>query len=1117
MALTVYKASAGSGKTFTLAAEYIKYLIINPKEYRYILAVTFTNKATAEMKERIVYYLNDIVQGSPKEADFLEKIKSYEEVRELGLSDAQVRKRAEEALTGILHDYSRFRIETIDSFFQSVVRELAHELDLTANLRVDLNDNEVLADAVNSIIEDVEHDKSLFSVISDFIEDKTEDSKNWHINSELEGFGKNIFNEKYLQLGQEAREEIGNSKFLISYKKKLLRIRKEAQDRIESVGNEFLDTCKAHGYDETNFKNKGKGIYSFFKKASNGVLDVNLTAQKCADNTSEWTAKDEKDATLLELVSSRFHKLLIDLVKDEETLNKQITTATVLLKHINHLMLLNVINTKVRNLNQDANRFLLADTAHFLNELIDGSDIPFIYEKMGTRFNHIMIDEFQDTSSLQWKNFTPLISNCLSNNDSCLIVGDVKQSIYRWRNSDWQILNNIENSEFRGYVKPENLDTNYRSVERIINFNNSFFNNAVEELNRGYKQQFDFISEDLKNAYADVEQKVAKNNDDMGFVCVRAISKSDDISYSDATLEEMSYIIRDLLDQGISQNEITILIRVNKHIPTICEYFTRNTQIVNVDILSDEAFRLDFSSAINMIVMSLRYLADQKDTFALACLTYYYKRDILGDYEDDINKIFLQPEESLLQILPEEFVSKIDELTFLPLLELVEQVYKLLSLDRIPMQDAYLFSFHDQLTVYCDDNKTDLHSFLQYWDSTLCSTTIPSNAKKGIRIMSIHKSKGLAFPTVIMPYCDWKTAGKNDNLLWCEPNEDPYNELKLAPVNFEEKLSTTIFSEDYKDEVLRNDVDNLNLLYVGFTRAENNLIILTDAEKINKQDSKKPKKSKTSSEAAENTDKPVVKDIAQLLAFSMPSFMEKQEDEEGKTITWTYGDIISKERKDIIKQERKNKSGNINSQKTNTDNKDNIEDPDKNKVFFRYFDTIIDYRQSNKSSRFIDDESEGSYDAFSFIDKGLLYHSVLEHIETSENINDSIDRAIEIIDKEGCFNDKNEKEEVRKNLYKAFENTNVLEWFSTKWDVFNERSIIYTSEDDIPTDRRPDRVIALPNKEEAIVIDYKTGTEHASKYDKQLKLYKKLLSDMGYKKVKGFVWYILEDKIEEIK
>ena len=1107
MALTVYKASAGSGKTFTLAAEYIKYLIINPDEYKSILAVTFTNKATAEMKERIVYYLNDIAQGSPSEEDFFEKIKEYDEVKALNLSDASIRKQAEEALTKILHDYSRFRIETIDSFFQSVVRELAHELDLTANLRVDLNDNEVLTDAVNSIIEDVEHDKSLFSIIGQFIEEKTEDSKNWHINNELEVFGKNIFNEKYLQLGQQAREEIGNSHFLKEYKKKLLQIRQGALDTVTSAGKQFLDTCKNHGYDANNFKNKGRGIYSFFLKAEKGTLDVNATALKCAANVSEWTAKDEQDSILLNLVSGTFHKLLTDLIDKKEELDIQINTPTILLKHINHLMLLNVINAKVRNLNLDANRFLLADTAHFLNELIDGSDVPFIYEKMGTRFNHIMIDEFQDTSSLQWKNFTPLISNCLSSNNSCLIVGDVKQSIYRWRNSDWQILNNIENGEFQGYVAPKNLDTNYRSVQKIIDFNNAFFVNAVDELNRGYKQQFDFISEDLRNAYHDVHQEVAKYNEDMGFVCVRAISKSEDKDYSEATLDEMALIIRDLMDKGISQNEIAILIRVNKHIPTICEYFTRNKDVVDVDVLSDDAFRLDFSSAINMIVIALRYLADQKDTFALACLAYNYKREVEGEYEDDINKIFLQPEEDVLQMLPEEFTSKVNELTFLPLLELVEQVYKILRLDRIPKQDAYMFSFHDQLASYCDDNKTDLHSFLQYWDSKLCSCTIPSNATEGIRIMSIHKSKGLAFPTVIMPYCDWKTAGKKDNLLWCEPNDAPYDDLKLAPVNFEEKLDSTIFSGEYREEVLRNDVDNLNLLYVGFTRAENNLIIITDADKI-----KEPEK-KTKSKKADDTNdaKPAVKDIAQLLAFSMPSFMTKQEEDEGKIVTWTNGEILSKEQKKAIKAERKLANGDIEKKKEKKD--DNIAVT----ANFKYFDTLINYRQSNKSSRFIDNKGEDDYDPMSFIDKGLLYHSILELIETSDNINASIDKAIEQIDNEGCFKDKNEKESVRKDLYKAFTNKQALEWYSNDWVVFNEHTIIFKSKDNIAMDRRPDRIIALPDKEEAIVIDYKTGTEHGNKYKRQVSLYMNLLRKMGYKDVKGFIWYILEDNIDEIK
>ncbi len=1104
MALTVYKASAGSGKTFTLAAEYIKYLIVNPYEYRSILAVTFTNKATAEMKERIIYYLNDIATGSPNEEGFFNKIKKYKEVVEEHLSDEQIRKRAEKALTGILHDYSRFRIETIDSFFQSVVRELAHELDLTANLRVDLNDNEVLSDAVNSIIEDIGHDKTILNIINNFIEDKTEEGKNWHINNELELFGKNIFKEKYLQLSQEAREAIGNTTFLRDYKSKIQNIRNNVLDELKDTGNKFMDTCAKHGYCVDNFKNKGKGIYSFFNKLTKGTLDINKTAMKCAESTKEWT-KEESDATLLNLIQDEFLPMLKALIEKEEEYTIKLNTSTAILNHINHLMLLNVINSKVRTLNQEANRFLIADTAYFLNQLIADSDIPFIYERMGTRFNHIMIDEFQDTSSLQWKNFTPLISNSLASNYGCLIVGDVKQSIYRWRNSDWQILNNINEGEFCEYVDQQSLDTNYRSVENIINFNNQFFKNACENINKSFAEKYDFTSEDLKNAYSDVKQNVAENNEGMGFVGMRAVSKSDDQSYTDVTLDEMANIIKDLQDNGVQNNEITILVRENKFIPIICEYFTRNKGIVDVEVVSDEAFRLDFSTAINMLIMALHYLADSQDKFALANLVFNYKKEVEKDEEENISNIFLRETEEILNMLPNEFGEKVEELTFLPLLELVEQLYKILHLDSIQKQDAYMFFFHDQMSAYCEDNKTDLHSFLTFWEEVLCSKTIPINSIDGIRIMSVHKSKGLAFPTVIMPFCDWKLV-KNGELIWCEPNTDPYNELQLTPLSLETKLNDSIFSKDYQEELLRSAVDNINILYVGFTRAENNLIIITDINKIaEKKDDKKNSKKKKEDEE-NNIETNVINDVAKLLAKSMPE-MTFTEDKDSNTMTWETGTILSNEQKKAIKTQRKESKG---QNKDNKKEKDQVE-----KVYseFCYHDSIVNYRQSNNSSKFINEE-DGN-DKFSFIDRGLLYHSILERIETTDDIDLAIDKAIEEVYLEGCIDSNSEKEEIATNLHNAFKNEQASEWFAPIWNVYNERSIIFKTQANMAVDRRPDRVITLPSKEKAIVIDYKTGSEHTKKYTDQVQFYKKLLRDMGYKEVKGFIWYVLEDKIEE--
>ncbi|MCR5314074.1 MAG: UvrD-helicase domain-containing protein, partial [Bacteroidaceae bacterium] len=799
-----------------------------------------------------------------------------------------------------------------------------------------------------------------------------------------------------------------------------------------------------------------------------------------------------KDMKLNTLVETEFLPLLRTIIEKLPDLNIKINSSNAILKHINHLMLLNIINTKVRDLNQEANRFLLADTAHFLNDIIDKNDIPFIYEKIGTRFNHIMIDEFQDTSRLQWENFKPLISNSLDANQDCLLVGDVKQSIYRWRSSDWQILNNMENGDFKSQVKIETLGTNFRSAERVINFNNDFFENASNILNAEYREIHGKDSDDLLHAYSDVKQKTNSKMADKGFVCVKALENTEELTYKNATLEELANTIKEFIHMGINQNDITILVRVNKNIPLICKYFNDlNNSTENIDngekinIVSDEAFMLEFSSTINIIITALRVLANKDDLFALACLAYNYQIYVKhnDDLTDSSNVLFLSDTKKLISYLPQSFSKNLEELTFLPLLELTEQLYDILELNKIEHQDAYLFFFHDQMSKYCEDNQSDINSFIQYWDETLHSKTIPNGSANGIRIMSIHKSKGLEFHTVIIPFCDWSTVGNYNNLLWCEPEETPFNDLPLTPINFTKESMDSIFNKDYQNEVLKNDVDNLNLIYVGFTRAVYNLIILTQKNKEKNKKSSKPEDDK-------------IKNISQLIIKSIPKYLEEQEYDDQKI--WSIGEIF----------------------KSNTQtSKDNINDTIPIKAKFTYYDTILEYRQSNKSAKFINEEDGSTNDSqnLSFIDRGLLYHNVLQQIKTSNDIDVAIDKAIDEVEAMGCFTDKNMKEETRNNIHLAFKNETARSWFNPKWEVRNECTILFKSKKGNTIEKRPDRVISLPSKEETIVIDYKTGDENTTKYNKQVSFYMSLLKKMGYKNIKGFIWYVLEDKIEEVK
>lgn len=1052
--LKIYKASAGSGKTFRLAVEYIKLLIQNQYEYKNILAVTFTNKATAEMKERILGQLYGIAHKLDDSKSYFEEVRNSEEIRSLNISDDEIRHRADMALSNIVHDYSRFRIETIDSFFQSVIRELAHELDLTANLKIDLNDKEVLAEAVDSIIDELNVKSDIFKWIIEYIQEKIEDDKNWKIDSELEEFGKNIFNEQFLERGKELRELLADKDFLRKYRSELYELKRRAQDELKSHGESFIRFCETHGFSSDMFSYKDKGIYSFFAKLSSGIIpDVGKRISDCLDEAKKWS----KDKAIQDLASTTFMPMLRESIDAISKNLPVITTTELITRHITQLRLLSVIDEKVRTLNQNANRFLLADTAHFLRDLIGDSDTPFIYEKIGTQFNHIMIDEFQDTSSLQWQNFQPLIANSLSTGSMCLIVGDVKQSIYRWRNSDWSILNNIDYGPLGSQVENCDLVLNRRSSGNIISFNNTFFTNAVANLNNAYREEHGDISFELEQAYSKVEQEILDSKKDRGYVRIEGLnakSNSDDEEdYEERTLSSLVETVEQLTEKGVNINDITILIRFNKYIPRISQYFVEH--MPEVKIVSDEAFRLDSSSAVNMIVSALKCLSDPSDLFAKASLAYLYQTEA-DSSAVSVSEVFQQTDEGIGRYLPEGFTSRMDKLTVMPLYELAEELFGIFSLDRLHNQDAYLFTFFDELTVYLQDNPSDIDNFISYWDETLCSKTIPGDSVDGIRIMSIHKSKGLEFHTVLVPFCDWPLNGKPNSLMWCQPSQHPYDRLPLAAVDYNQKALNSIFADDFNNELLRNWVDNVNLLYVAFTRAENNLFIWC-------QDGSRQS------------------GISDLLLNSVPDFMDK--DEDSGTPLFTNGEIVPSAPPKV---------------KISGENVLTVT-PAPAEVKFTHFANKAEFRQSNKSEQFISGETDAEHQTY--IDEGLLFHKLFSMLTSA----DDAERVVTMLDGEGCFSSVSHRDDVLRLLHKSLSDPRASAWFDPKWKTFNECTIISRDADGKVVERRPDRVIT--DGSETIVIDYKTGKQDVS-HEVQVREYMSLIQRMGYADVKGYVWYI---------
>ena len=406
--LIVYKASAGSGKTFTLAIEYMKMLIRNPKAYRNILAVTFTNKATTEMKERILYQLYGISTNDKDSKSYLDKLKE-----ELGMDENEIRQRAHDALKRIIHDYSRFRVETIDSFFQSVMRNLARELELGANLNIDLDSNNALGEAVDSMIEKLDRNSPVLYWLLDYIDERIQNDKQWKVSKEIKEFGKDIFKEEYIEKRAALQETLKDKNCIKNYRKVLESYVLEAQEEMKGFAQQFFEILEVYGLTPDDFAGKQKGISSYFNKLMVGKLDnktFNATAEKHMADAENWVSKTHKQRnSIINLAREELMPLLNEAEKHRRKNYKIINSCILSLQHANNVRLLANIDEEMRWLNQEKNRFLLADTNALLHDIIHEGDPSFVFEKIGTNIQHVMIDEFQDTSRMQWANFKLLL------------------------------------------------------------------------------------------------------------------------------------------------------------------------------------------------------------------------------------------------------------------------------------------------------------------------------------------------------------------------------------------------------------------------------------------------------------------------------------------------------------------------------------------------------------------------------------------------------------------------------------------------------------------------------------------------------------------------------------
>lgn len=1117
-ALTVYKASAGSGKTFTLAAEFIKLIINDPRDFNKILAVTFTNKATEEMKHRIVSQLYGLANNLSDSNDYMEKISN-----ELGITPEVISQKASEALFLLLHNYNQFRVQTIDAFFQSILRNMAKELGLGNNMRIGLNDKQIISEAVDNLFDTLDKDKELMTWIMNYIQEKMEAKNSWDITNDVKRFGINISKEFFKSHEHLLQTIDSQPEFYVTYKATLKKEEQIIKKKYEKYADTFFEALEKAGLTINDLSNKSRGVAGYFIKLKRGEISndiFNATAEKALNDENKWGVK-ANNATIAPLAKSIFMPLMMAIEKDRSKDAVTMNSIKLTLSNLNKMRLLSSIRMEVDRLNRENSRFLLSNTQVMLNQMINNgnSEAPFIFEKIGAYISHIMIDEFQDTSTTQWKNFQVLLDECISasgNNTkgmiNNLIVGDVKQSIYRFRSGDWRLLNGIS-SDYPGTVNIENLETNWRSERNIIKFNNAFFKRAAEivadsimpekesekqeaikknDLSKEIIPILDTYAQELRNAYKDVGQEVPKKKEEKprGLVKMEFLPCEDSTAFVEESAEKTLNYVKSLIQQGAGQSDICIIVRENKEATTIANYFAKHEP--NLKIVSEQAFTLEASPLVQMLVNAMKFLSNNKDIEAKVVLLKLYTRYIKHMDTDD--GTLLTDDNAFNLYMPEEICSEasMESMLSMSLYELTEHLFRIFSLNEFKGQETYACAFFDGLKKYLDDNGAIIEDFLAYWDEELCHKAIAVDGVDSIRIITIHKSKGLQFKHVVMPFCNWRIGPMPNRppTIWCEIEQDTHKEigkLPFIPIDYTSKKCTkdSIFEKFGTDEWMQDLVDNLNLLYVAFTRAERSLYVISD------QSNSEASRTSLLLSTIETMDKCELENIK--IEGLDDGNKEDAAKAEKALVTLTYGTHYIKD--DDTKADKGNKEDAINIFEVK---------PEPLNVDVNSFDSeSIVFRQSNKSREFANDAKDET-DANRFTTMGNIMHMLFSKIRTI----DDIEKTLRQFEFDGIIYDEDVTPEMLRNeLMQKFNNPTVSHWFSKHWTVFNECNIVKI-ENNVIKQERPDRVIT--DGKETIVIDYKFGQRNES-YKKQVQRYMELMKKMNYANVKGYIWYVSED------
>ncbi len=970
MKASIYNASAGSGKTYRLAYKYVRDVVEEPQLYRNILAVTFTNKATEEMKRRILHQIHTLAAGN--KSDYLLSL-----MAELGLSEAQVRHRAMVARTLILHDYSRFTVLTIDTFFQRVLRAFIQELGIDIGYNLEIESSTIVSQSADALIEQITTDEALKKWLMAFVQERIDEGRKWDVREGILSLKGELFDE-------QAREALESSMTKEELMKLIAEGAKKAKlraDELQQLGEKAMAIITGGGLTCDDFKYKKTSGAQIFRRLMAGELpDIGKRNRDCAESEDAWCDKKSDAAVLVPQLQPIMREIIERYQDDQRVMN----TSKLLRENYRSFALLADLYRTTEDICKSQNTMLLNQTARILEEFIRANDAPFIYEKVGTKFSRFMIDEFQDTSRREWNNFLPLLRNTIAQSEvdqrTVLIVGDIKQSIYRWRGGDWRILHSDAKSEL-GDEDTEviNMDENYRSLPNIVNFNNEIISQVVrlenEELggdlavacyNKDIEVEcFKELHGILPRAYEGHAQTPKKRAESEGFVEVTTYTEEPPI------MER----ICEAIDRGFKPCDIMVLTRTNTQATNVAQIllaFKRNCHDpkYRFDVMTQQALVIGYSPVSQFVMAVLRLSLNTADHLQRAIYNRFLKRSHVDNpLSDDELKLL----SSIRMFSP---------------IEAFEMVVMEYDLESEVSNIAYLQAIHEQIISFCNNRIGDIALFLEWWEEKGSTKSLNvEKSESAIEILTIHKAKGLEKKVVIIPYCNWSRDPRTNSIVWAREKEE--SEIGAFPVAYKSNMANSAFAEDYFRERVYSHIDSVNMLYVALTRAVESLHIFIPI-KINKSGER----------IATNIGKLFLEGVASL---DMPCCKVVEEEVESYQFGTLAAPISGKE-----------------------------EAIGNSYIMDRYHSSSTELRLRMPSKRYREDGE------FVPREVGILMHKAFEQASSREEIFLNVEKMV----KNGHINDL-ERSVLLDSIAEALRDPRSAEWFDGEWDrVRNECEII---------------------------------------------------------------------------